>query len=76
MPNYRTVMLKLLNLKMKFETMVKVDEDLCIGCGACVALCSEVFEIGKDGKSKVKKQKNLECVDQAIESCPVGAISK
>jgi len=56
--------------------MVKVDKDLCIGCGACVAICDEVFEIGKDGKSKVKQQKNTSCVDEAIKSCPVGAIKK
>lgn len=57
--------------------MVKVDRDTCIGCTACVATCSEVFEM-KDGKSSVKKgQENskAECVKVAIQGCPVGAIS-
>lgn len=56
--------------------MIKVDKDLCIGCGACVAICSDVFEIGKDGKSRVKQQKDIKCVNEAIQSCPVGAITK
>jgi len=49
--------------------------DACIGCGNCVSICPEVFEM-KGLKSTVKKQKNIPCVDEAIESCPVGAISK
>jgi len=56
--------------------MIKVDKDTCIGCGACVAICDEVFEMGKDGKARVKQQKNLPCVDEAIQACPVGAITK
>ena len=49
--------------------------DKCIGCGSCAAICGEVFEI-KGSKAKVIAQKNVPCVDEAIESCPVGAISK
>ena len=29
--------------------MLKVNKDLCIGCGACQAVCPEVFEIDDDG---------------------------
>jgi ferredoxin len=29
----------------------------------------------KDGKAKVKAQKNIPCVKEAISSCPVEAIS-
>jgi ferredoxin len=55
--------------------MVIKISDSCIGCGTCVSMCSEVFEM--DGpKAKVKIQKDIPCVDEAIESCPVNAIKK
>jgi ferredoxin len=55
--------------------MVKVDKGKCIGCGLCASICEEVFEMGDDGKAKVKAQKKIPCVKEAIESCPVDAIS-
>lgn len=55
---------------------VKVDKEKCIGCGACVAICPEMFEIGPDGKSAVKNAKGRCDIDSAINGCPVGAISK
>ncbi len=56
--------------------MVKINKEKCIGCGACTSTCSEVFEMGDDGKAKVKAQKNLPCVKEAIDNCPVDAVSK
>ncbi|MFH1586021.1 MAG: ferredoxin [archaeon] len=55
--------------------MVKVDKNKCIGCGTCSSVCPEVFEMGDDGKANVKAQKNVPCVKEAIDSCPVDAIS-
>jgi len=55
---------------------IKIDKEKCIGCGACSATCGEVFAMGDDGKAYVKKQKNIPCVNEAIDGCPVGAISK
>jgi ferredoxin len=49
--------------------------DACIGCGTCASICEEVFEL-KGSKAHVKAQKNVSCVDEAIKSCPVSAISK
>lgn len=54
--------------------MVKVDEDKCIGCGACEATCPDGFEM-KDDKAHVKDA-NAKCIDEAISTCPVEAISK
>jgi len=58
--------------------MVKVDKEKCIGCGLCSNLCPEVFELGEDSKVRVKEkadlEKNKECIKEAKESCPVGAI--
>lgn len=55
----------------------KIDEEKCIGCGACVALCPDVFELGNDGKSKVKNPNACNTCDckSAVGSCPVQAIS-
>ena len=55
---------------------IAVDKNKCVGCGLCTSVCAEVFEIGKDGKANVKAQKDLPCVKEAIESCPVEAISE
>lgn len=56
--------------------MVKVNQDECIGCGTCASICSEVFEMGDDNKAHVKSGAHADCIDEAIESCPVDAISK
>ncbi len=54
---------------------VKVDQDKCIGCGACVAICPQVFEM-RNGKSYVKvSNTDLECAKEAASACPVQAIS-
>ena len=58
--------------------MVKVDQKKCIGCGLCVSLAPEVFELGKDGKSYIKKGATCKghedkCKESA-EGCPVKAI--
>lgn len=53
---------------------VTVDKEKCIGCGACAAVCGEVFEM-KDGKSTVKEaETDKECVKEAADACPVDAI--
>jgi len=56
--------------------MVRVDKEKCIGCGLCAQICEEVFEMQGDGKSGVKKNKNVPCVKDAIASCPVEAINE
>ncbi|MFA6048294.1 MAG: ferredoxin [Parcubacteria group bacterium] len=54
---------------------VKVNEELCIGCGTCESLCSKIFKI-EDGKSKVISQDCAECnCQEVVDSCPVNAIS-
>lgn len=57
---------------------VKVNEDACIGCGACCAIADSIFEIGDNGLSEVKKEEVQEGEKQAVrdaaEACPTGAI--
>jgi len=55
---------------------IKIDKEKCIGCALCASICDSVFEMGKDGKAFVKAQKDIPCVKEAIESCPVSAISE
>ena len=56
--------------------MVKIDKKKCIGCGTCVAVCPEIFEMTDDNKAKIKSKKNASCIKEAIEACPVEAISE
>ncbi|MFA6896771.1 MAG: ferredoxin [Patescibacteria group bacterium] len=54
---------------------VTVDQELCIGCGACANLCPKVFSLGNDGKSEVIDANGASGdVEVAANSCPVGAI--
>lgn len=57
---------------------VKVNQDACIGCGACEAICPEVFVINDEGLSTCKdsevKEEMKDQVQDAIDSCPTGAI--
>jgi len=56
---------------------IVVDQNKCIGCGACSFIAPKIFKLGKNGKSAVINQSlqgTKEC-DEAIASCPVGAIS-
>lgn len=58
--------------------MLKVNKDLCIGCGACQAVCPEVFEIEDDGLATVIVEEIPEDVSEdaidAKEGCPTNAI--
>ena len=56
---------------------VKVNQDACIGCGACTSIAEGVFNINDDGLSEVVSEvtdSNADAVKEAIESCPTGAI--
>ena len=65
-------------MKFKKEKIV-IEKNLCIGCGMCTVLCPEVFEL-VNGKSSIKEgadfEKNKKAIGEAIENCPVNAISK
>lgn len=58
---------------------VNISED-CIGCGTCEGVCADVFEMNDDGIAQVKAGVDEATfaseIDEAIEACPVEAISK
>ena len=58
--------------------MVKVNKDACIGCGACQALVSDVFDIDDEGLAYIledaKIEENIEGIKEASDNCPTGAI--
>jgi ferredoxin len=56
---------------------VKVDADLCVGCGLCINTCPDVFEMKEDKavvKMKAVPAANEDAVKQAKDECPVEAI--
>lgn len=62
---------------------VKVNQDTCIGCGACQAIAPSVFSFNDDGFAETKEENNeLDTMDEelkedvmnALEGCPTGAI--
>ena len=61
------------------ETKKYVVSNECIGCQACIGVAPDNFEIGNDNKAFLKKQpkteQEIEESNQAIEICPVNAIS-
>ena len=67
---------------------ISVNQEMCMGCGFCVACAPDIFELGKDFKSRIKKDgQPYEEVDldispeqesklnEAISGCPEKAIS-
>ena len=52
---------------------ITIDKDLCIGCGACAAICPQSFKVNKEGKAEVINQES-DCAKSAAESCSVQAI--
>lgn len=58
---------------------VKVNPDVCIGCGACQSIAPDVFEMDDDNGvakeiSEDVKEELVEDATDAKEGCPVNAI--
>lgn len=59
---------------------VHVDPDVCIACGACISVASEVYGWDEDGKAKAIKEEvpneNEDAAREGLESCPTEAIKE
>jgi ferredoxin len=70
-------------IKKPYSLMAKykitVDQDVCIGCGACSATCPDFFDIkdtadGQKAKAKKPDVDDFLCAKEAAEVCPVNCI--
>ncbi len=55
--------------------IVRIDEDLCNGCGACVSPCAEGAIVIVDGKAKVVREELCDGAGFCIGTCPTGALT-
>ncbi len=59
---------------------LKVNQEKCIGCGACTGLAPEVFDFNDDGLAETIideiPEELQESANEAKENCPVGAIEE
>lgn len=62
---------------------VKVNKELCIGCGACQAIVDSVFQLNDEGLAETIEENNtVDTMDEelknevmdALEGCPTSAI--
>lgn len=53
---------------------MRVDQETCIGCGACIAQCPvEAISFNGDGKAEIDQEKCINC-GSCQGTCPVEAI--
>lgn len=55
---------------------VRIDRDLCIGIGNCVAIAPSVFQLDNQNKAVIKDATSVteDKIMSAAESCPVNAV--
>jgi len=64
--------------------MIQIEQNKCIGCGTCSALCPDYFELGDKGKAILKNSvapnkdqleiTDVGCTHEAAECCPAQCI--
>jgi MinD superfamily P-loop ATPase len=60
---------------MVVRQIVRIDEELCNGCGLCVTPCAEGAIELVDGKARVVKEELCDGAGFCLGVCPTGALS-
>ena len=60
---------------MVVRKVVKIDDELCDGCGNCIVPCAERAIELVDGKAKVVKEELCDGAGFCLGVCPTGALS-
>lgn len=59
---------------------INIDQDKCLRCGMCTGIAMDIFEFDDEGNIKVNDEnindENKDSIEDAVNSFPVGAISK
>ncbi|MBR3644094.1 MAG: 4Fe-4S binding protein, partial [Parasporobacterium sp.] len=55
--------------------IIHIDEDKCIGCGACASACHEGAIEMIDGKAVLTREDYCDGLGDCLPACPAGAIT-
>jgi ferredoxin len=65
---------KEITMKVK-RKIIKIDSELCDGCGVCVPSCAEGAIEVVDGKARVMAEKYCDGLGACLKECPKGALT-
>lgn len=57
------------------RNIIRIDEDKCNGCGACIPACKEGALVIEDGKAKLVSDVYCDGLGACLGTCPQGAIT-
>ena len=60
---------------MGLRSIIKIDEELCNGCGACISPCAEGALALVDGKAQVIRDQLCDGAGFCLGVCPLGAMT-